>query len=372
MDEDDRLLFEAFKKQNELFLRNKVQEMVAQEMVAREMVAQSIQNHSPRIRDRSRSPTSRSRIWTPVPGSAPGPAPDYIPLNSIYSPNNNSSYVPQRYAHEHPVPLYSSQASRYAPEYPVNPVPQSAPQPSRYAYEYPVNSVPQSAPRPFRYASEYPINSVPQSAPQPSRYASEYPINPVSQSAPRPSRYDSEYPVSAPNYPVNPVSQLEPREPKVDSMGHRLIEGLVTVTDFMASITNRKIQKISDDRISGIMKDFQRKHFLHPNKVIKMPESFTYELYVYNISTKLGFPSCIFWCPNRHDFAVEGSGLLEKYHPIRTMIKDIEYVTNACLVRIEKKWSDRNQSWTLKFDFKATFTEAQINKLKNYVENLTK
>jgi hypothetical protein len=365
-DDEDRLLFEAFKKQKELFLRNKVQEMAA-----REMAAQSIQNHSPRIRDRSRSPTSRSRIWTPVPGPAPGPAPDYIPLNSIYSPNNNSSYAPQ-YAHEHPVPLYSSQASRYAPEYPVNPVPQSAPQPSRYAPEYPVNPVPQSAPQPSRYAYEYPVNSVPQSAPQPSRYAYEYPVNPVPQSAPQPSRYAYEYPVSAPNYPVNPVSQLEHSEPKVDSMGHKLIGSLETVGDFMKSITNRKIQKISDDRISGIMKDFQRLHFLHPNKVIKMPESFMYELYVYNISTKLGFPSCIFWCPNRHDFAVERSGLLEKYHPIRTMIKDIEYVTNACLVRIEKKWSDRNQSWTLKFDFKGTFTEAQINKLKNYVENLTK
>ena len=336
-----------------------------------------------RTRDRSRSPEYRReqpsygsnsnrivnnsmRNWLPQQSCTPEP--QYVPQQQPqYVPHQQPQYLPQaRYA-----PQQQPQYVPSEPQYVPHQQPQYVPSEPQYMPHQQPQYVPQQqqqyVPEP-RYAPQQQPQYVPQA-----RYVSEQPE--YIPSEPRYVSQHSEYVQSEPRYVRQPQQQSvsQNNEPKKDRMGHFIIAEYNVVADFVLSVRNRKRKDIIESRMNEAVSAIQRTIALtntNKNKNIKIPDIYSYDISVMHISTTLDFGTRIFWCPNRHSYVFKEASFVPREHPILKMIDNINKKTGDILQNIERKWSERNQSWTVHIGMIGKYNQEQKTKLQKLISQL--
>ena len=283
-----------------------------------------------RRRDRSRSPeykrdqiahgsnrivNNSMRNWRPQQSSVP----KYIP--------QQPEYVPQQ--------QYVSQQPEYVPQQPEYLPQQYVSQQSEYVHQQYVSQQPEYVPQ-QQYVSRQP-----------------------------------EYVQSEQHMPHPQQSMSQVNESDKDRMGHFIITEYKVVADFVLSVRSRKRKDIMDARMNEAVSAIQRTIAISNNSNnIKIPDIFSYEIYVMHISKTLDFGTRIFWCPSRHSYVFKEAGFVPRDHPILKMINYINKKTGDILQNIEREWSERNQSWTLRIGLIGKYNEEQKTKLQKLISQL--
>lgn len=228
-------------------------------------------------------------------------------------------------------------------------------------------------------------SSVPQYMPQPPEYVPQQPeyvpqqYVPQQQYVSQQSEYvhqqyvsrQPEYVQSEEHMPHQQQSMSQVNESDKDRMGHFIITEYKVVADFVLSVRSRKRKDIMDARMNEAVSAIQRTIAISNNSNnIKIPDIFSYEIYVMHISKTLDFGTRIFWCPSRHSYVFKEAGFVPRDHPILKMINYINKKTGDILQNIEREWSERNQSWTLRIGLIGKYNEEQKKKLQKLISQL--